>query len=414
MLAIGNSTLSNPVTNFKSSQPPSITPQAPVNFVELHNPFGMPCMRSRAQRRAAENQAMKMTRVGGPNLHRPQMNRAELVKRIQRQRDTNSALSVRNTSPATASALCEEFAQAYNYDVLTATASGLFDQIAAGVRSLSEYLPNLHIGPPMAEAVSVRAGIKKSKQADVGSFVTSFEKDFDVRMSSGLTSSASLKGVTVIIGEHHYDVAIQKDIVSVIQRMQTKNGDFLLMEGDDLVCQYRTKIYKIPSGNCISIDNNFPAYTSFINLQNLYKDELWLAVNLIKSKIGNDQNTQLDTVSDDAKSLSSFVTKYGNLLPSKDILEVNKILARVKQIDLKIIDAVKNGEPEREKNIMRKIKFHHNSQATNFAIMGAKHLFNLAHDLMQGEGGRAILMLPKAVSKNFPNLRLPLGTHDEL
>ena len=116
------------------------------------------------------------------------------------------------------------------------------------------------------------------------------------------------------------------------------------------------------------------------NLQNIYKGELWLAVNLIKSKLGSHQNVQLDTVHADAKSLSSFVMKYGNLLSSEDILELNKILARVKQIDIKIIDAVKNGGPERERNMMKKINFHHNFQSTNFAIIGAKHLFNLAHD----------------------------------
>lgn len=260
----------------------------------------------------------------------------------------------------------------------------------------------------------MRAGIKKSKQADVGSFARSFEKDFDIRMSSGLTSSANLKGITVIIGEHHLDAAIQNHIINVIKRLQTKNGDSLLMEGDDLVCQYRTKLYKISSENCIAIDKNFPAYTSFINLQNIYKDELWLAVNLIKSKIGSHQNVQLDTVHDDAKSLSSFVSKYGNLLSSEDILEVNKILARVKQIDIKIIDAVKNGGPERERNMMKKINFHHNFQSTNFAIIGAKHLFNLAHDLIQGEAGQVILMMPKAISKVFPNLKLPIDKHDEL
>ena len=162
MLSSGNSALYISIINSRSNQPQPISPQVPANFIEMHIPQNMPRMRSRAQRRAEEKQAMKMTRVGGPTLYRPQISRAEFVGRIERQR--NPALSERISDPAVPPALYEEFMLACNYDALTSAATDLFHQVAAGAWALSEYLPALHIGPPMTQAALVGVNTKNNKQ----------------------------------------------------------------------------------------------------------------------------------------------------------------------------------------------------------------------------------------------------------
>lgn len=404
-----NSTVASTFGITRSNQPQLRQELLPDNFVVLHQPQIMPVMRSRAQRRAEEKQAQKNTRLGGPQLHRTRLNRQEIVSRIRQQ--SREIVSNQISRTGQLPALMEEFEAVYHFDTLAADGKALFNQITSVMQSLWSCFPDLRIGPPVAEAGVVKSTAINKKASSVGAFVSIFENDFDIRISDDLENSQNLQGVTIVIGEIHGNRIMQQQFKRILNNLQAENGDLLMVEGDAQVCEQDAAIYQIPIKSCVALEEGFAPYeqTKMLGLQ--HKNDLLRLVEFIQSKI---KTSSAEVVKGDVFSYLKFIQQYKSSVPEKFMPECQRLWMAADQSGLKFKHAANNQNLLREKKFIHGIRAHHTEQSTNFMIIGAMHVANMASDLLGDKPGKIILMVPYELYATKYGARLPLKKHDEL
>ncbi len=419
MLSLTNSTANSAFSSTRSNQPQINQPQIkqqesthyPVVFRQSQN---IPVMRSRAHRRANEKQAQKNTRVGGPQLPRTKLSQQEMARRIRQQ--NSEILPKQIMHPNQQPALMKEFEQIYCFDTLAADGKALFSRMASVMQSLPSYFPDLYFGPPAAEAA---LAVKKSniaKHATAAAFVAAFGNNFDIRYSKTLNLGKDLKGVTVIIGEQHNHPDIERQIKRVLKNMQPSQGDLLLSEGDAQVCEDSLPNYGIPPNSCIPMEEGNPEYENGKKAGNNYQNDLHRVVKFIQSKY---RPASRETVAEDVYSCLEFIKKYENSIPDHYNEEFGELMETAYSSSLKAQYLVEYGIAQREKNMLAKMKEYLSTDSTNFVVVGMRHLANLASELMQGEAGDVILMMPKKFYDVGADYSLPpqmreVKEHDEL
>lgn len=265
-------------------------------------------------------------------------------------------------------------------------------------------LQNTLPGLPLAEAAE---NSKLAVFTDVASFVAEFRNDFDIRVSPDL-KDGSLQGVTIVIGEIHFDADLMPAILKVLKHLRPERGDMLLMEGAVDICRSRVVEYGIPSGSCVNLEENSEDYQHARNSLERMSQQLQATVRFIVKHMVSAQELHLKLGGEDA--FREFINKHKDKVPAAHRQELNAHMKKCRQLRNKFEDALQSTRDNREEFLFQELKKRSMRGTLNVALFGAKHVFNLTPRLE----GRMIFMMPHLVAQKFPEVKLPPQTRQEL
>lgn len=400
----------SPLANSTSHQPfqpasQKAVPYAP-NIVSLtltysSNSLPRPIMTARKQRRAEFKHHWQTGTMGHPSLCRPKETKeshARMVARIKRQIGPSPLPPAEQTTSPRAS------------DARQGPASGLSTHLQTAV-SWVQYgfsrLSDMSIGLPMAEAAKPQQ--YDEDRLSVEEFIEDLRSDFDIQKSFSLNLESSLKGVTIIIGEDHYDHAMRRQIARVISYLKADQHDVLFMEGDKAMCEERRFMYKLPSGCCIPLEDHSATYVNTRTLVDRYTDAITEGAEFIHRAL---PHLPWENVQKNLKGYMQFVERYENNLPAKAWTQYQALAKKIKKLELQGSKSIMDTSREREAFMLQKIREQTHPDATRFFIIGQLHLQHLAPTVLRQPN--VIAMVPHLIIKEGNAVKLPVPTHDEL
>lgn len=142
-----------------------------------------------------------------------------------------------------------EVLEAYGYRQLAQWVIDMPANVMHAVQAMNEALGDavsFRIGPPGAQAAPAR-----SNSLSVDDFMKKFSANFEIRLSTAARNSADMRGIVIVIGEHHYEPSIQGLIKEVMFEFRRIRGDRFFMEGgSESFCEERVEQYQMQHNDC--------------------------------------------------------------------------------------------------------------------------------------------------------------------
>ncbi len=219
---------------------------------------------------AATNLPVMRSRVAHHQGLPDQPDRAGMRERRAQSEMTVRALQrSRGVEPATNSHA--EVLEAYGYRQLAQWVMDMPANVMHALQAMNEALGDavsFRIGPPGAQAAPAR-----SNPLSVDDFMKKFSADFEIRLNSVARKSADMRGMIIVIGEHHYDPSIQAMVQKVMFEFSRRRGDRLFLEGgDEMMRENRLQKYQIQRDDCQLLEKNDAA----VNELSIILDEMHL------------------------------------------------------------------------------------------------------------------------------------------
>ncbi len=270
---------------------------------------------------------------------------------------------------------------------------------SACLKSAAAYLPQLSIGPALADAQEIKeqcAASTANQKINVGAFIKQFYKDFEIRKSPLLQDADELHGAMIFIGEFHNDDEIQNQIRQVLQYLDPSRGDMLVMEGNFFQCERFAPFYGIPIGSCQSIEEDSPEYLALAKLLSSEKKILFEAVRLLKKEA-----PYLPWTSEPSSAVEHwkhFLDKYEENLSPASRPHYDRLRAQAQAFNDQFMQEVQERNAYREKYMLSKLKSLSHPAVNKFTILGQAHLVNLEKDLYQI---KCLVMAPRIIRNKY-------------
>lgn len=336
-----------------------------------------------------------------PTIFKPtEASDARMVLKIRKQIDPASFLpDIANPSASNPSPLVE--ASNSLYAAVSASAE-MAQRLAQSLFTQLNSIPSCWLGMPMAEAKHASA---LGEFETVDSFVNTFKNDFMIKVSPSLKGS-SLKGATILVGETHHQKELEEGLLNLLKHLHPERGDMLLMEGGDDVCLSRITLYGIPAASCVNLEADSAAYIKTITAKNEMSSQLRAIVYFIATHLP--QKLPVKILSEEGE-LVDFINMHGKRVLSKYKSALNVHLKKCKELTDRFREELEGTTAIREKIMLAEIRKRMTHCSTNFAVLGAQHVKNLASETREN----FIFMMPRIVLETYPEMKLPLDK-DEL
>jgi hypothetical protein len=299
----------------------------------------------------------------------------------------------RGVEPATNSHA--EVLEAYGYRQLAQWVIDMPANVMHAVQAMNEALGDavsFRIGPPGAQAAPAR-----SNSLSVDDFMKKFSANFEIRLSTAARNSADMRGIVIVIGEHHYEPSIQGLIKEVMFEFRRIRGDRFFMEGgSESFCEERVEQYQMQHNDCELLEKNSVA----LKEANLIEDEAYLylrdCVSYLKKHVASAQE---DLREESVHACLDFLEKYEKNLPASKLAAYGDLQRKAREITVRFSSAIVNSISRRDQQMASYVRDRRSATGLNFMVVGAAHATGIGNHLADLP---VMLMVPRAMIQQEP------------
>jgi hypothetical protein len=352
---------------------PSGAINTPPNAVIRHGGYAVPfspVMRSKSPARSV--------RVGPPDFSGMRERRTESEMTVSQLQQLRGVKRTGETTPSAG---------------WTTTVSSMGQQAWETLTGVFSF----EIGPPGSAAASVSANVPALVE-----FQTKFSKDFEIWLSPSASQCADLKGMVIVIGENHYDPAIQASVKQVMMGFRRTRGDrFLIEGGKDVGCDERVRKYLLEPDDCRLLESDSSRSRQLTKQSREMLSRLRACVDYLREHL---PSARKPLAAENLQTYSEFIRRHAKDLPPSAVPGFNVLVsASNKAVDQLTRDA-KSQQPARDKEMAKAVRTELNPDARNYVVVGAYHLHPLRDHLRDLP---CVFMLPRAMAgqAELPSLR---------
>ncbi len=381
--------VTSPVPALSSAQAAATLPAykaAAPTMPPLATPYHAPVMRSKAPKY-----------LGLPD----QPDRAGM-----RERRTQSEMTVRALQRQRGVAPAEPAASWPPVSYLNLLSSQISTLPSTGMQALQSVMNwlSVEIGPQGCTAAPVT-----QPSSALDEFQKKFSTDFEIWLSPSAQRSGEMKDIIIVIGEHHYDPAIQAMVKRVMMGFRQSRGDrFFVESGDTQVCAERVLKYKMSPRDCRLLETDSPVYLQLAKLKDEGVRKLSLCVDYLRAHVPSaDEALHAANV----LAYSQFIQRHSGQLPWKAIAGFNALMTAANDALTAAEDGIQNRKSERDEQMAAAIRSERSLSARNYVIVGAYHVQGIRERLADLPG---VFMVPRQMVAKDPSLRQPEPPREEL
>jgi hypothetical protein len=268
----------------------------------------------------------------------------------------------------------------------------------------------LLFGLPGAGATGV-GGEKSSvkERFSVEEFLKKHTKDFEIWQSPSAENVLNMRGMIIVIGEHHYDPIIAALVKKLMYGFRRTRGDRFFMEGGiDLVCEERIKKYLMESDDCRLMEKNCAAFWELRELADTADQKLLDCVTYLRKNV---PSAQEPLAAQNAFAYTEFMKRHSQKLPLHAISGYQALDAVAREAGVHLTKEGERLRPERDAHIVKGLLDQLTETGINYLIVGSDHLKNIREQIKHR---RCVFMLPKLILKEEPSASLFASTKVEL
>jgi hypothetical protein len=268
------------------------------------------------------------------------------------------------------------------------------------------------IGPPGADAAPVGRSDKSSGSVKLSTadFIKKYSNDFDIWLSPSAKNAADMKGMIIIIGEHHYDPEIAYLIKKVMLSFRRTRGDRFFIEGGDVnLMREREPRYLMESGDCRLLELDSPIFArASAKMDELLK----ICGNCVEYIQQYVHESKGDLTAYNLFTYDNFIRKWSHEVPPAAMPGMKRLLSEFRLTVNLMLKQKKIDDPLREADMEAGIRAGLTESALNYMLIGEGHVAPMRIRL---QDLRIIVMVPKKlmVSKD-PSLSLNHEPKQEL
>lgn len=304
-----------------------------------------------------------------------------------------------------------ELLEAYGYRQLAQLMMDIPVLAIAALHAMSSSM-SFRIGPPAADAAPVGdAEALAGGGNSVTVFTEKYRKDFEIWVSPSARRAADMKGMIIVIGEEHFDPAIQKIVRLVMHSFSRACGDRFLLEGEDpRNCADRVRKYQMEADDCELLEKDSAAFSALKAQAKAAEQQLIPCVEFIRKHVPAARKESIDG---NLEAMSAFVGRYANEFPPSVRSEGHRLLDKAKRHLEGFHAMVLQLQPLRDRQISTLLRQQRlrGEAGRIFTIVGARHLHALRDHLQDLP---CIFMLPKQLLAQHPEFSLSRGPKQEL
>lgn len=268
----------------------------------------------------------------------------------------------------------------------------------------------LLFGPPGAGATVLGSEKSSAKERlSVEEFLKKHAKDFEIWLSHSAENDLTMKGMIIVIGEHHYDPTIAALVKKLMYGFRRTRGDRFFMEGGiDLVCKERIEKYMMESGDCRLLEKHCAAFWKLRELADTANQKLLDCVAYLRKHV---PSAQEPLAAQNAFAYTEFMKRHSQKLPLHAISGYQALDSVAREADVHLTKEGERLRPERDAHIVRGLLDQLTETGINYLIVGSDHLKNIREQL---KNRRCVFMLPKLILKAEPSASLFVSAKLEL
>jgi hypothetical protein len=288
-----------------------------------------------------------------------------------------------------------EVLEAYGYRQLAQWVMDMPANVMNAVQSMNEALGDavsFRIGPPGAQGAPAR-----SNPPSVDDFMKKFSANFEITLSPVARNSADMRGMLIVIGEHHTDPSIQGLIKEVMFEFRRIRGDrFFLESGHEDQCEERVEQYQMQRNDCELLEKNSVAFKELEVIEGEMYRGLRDCVSYLKKYVAFAQE---DLREERVDTCLDFIKKYEKKLPASKLAAYVDLQTKAQKIKVRFNNLVDNSRSRRDQHMADYVRDNRSATGLNFMVVGASHVNGIANYLQDLP---LMLMLPRALVKQAP------------
>jgi hypothetical protein len=283
-----------------------------------------------------------------------------------------------------------EVLEAYGYRQLAQWVMDMPTNVMNAVQAMNEALGDVvsfHIGPPGAQAAPAR-----SNPPSVDDFMKKFSENFEIRLTPASRNSADMRGMVIVIGEHHFDPSIQALVKEVMFEFRRIRGDRFFKEGSsEQLCEKRVEQYQMQPNDCELLEkNSVPLKENYAMRVEAYR-HLRDSVSYLKKHVASAQE---DLHAENVQGCLDFIKKHEEKLPASKLAAYGDLQRKAREIYVQYENAVFKTTPRRDQQMADYVRDRRSATGLNFMVVGAAHVNGIAKHLRDLP---AMLMVPRVM-----------------
>ncbi len=300
----------------------------------------------------------------------------------------------------------EQIMEAYGYQQMAELIGYLLTQ---GVRALQTLATaaDFELGPRACAAAPVNG-----RPQTVDAFLGKFSRDFEFWVSPSARRAADMKGMIIVLGEDHYDHAIQKVITQVMLSFRRARGDRFFLEGDDpRGCAERIRKYVMEPDDCEFLEKDSTAFAALRKQQDAVVQKLNSCAKFIRQHAPAVRHESCDG---NIVALTEFVRRHASKLHlsvrsefQRMVIESNDLLEGLETM----LPQFRSVRDRQMAAVLRQAPPPQGQAGQTFAVVGYAHLHALREYLQDLP---CIVMLPKQIVERSPEFSLRSKPKQEL
>jgi hypothetical protein len=288
-----------------------------------------------------------------------------------------------------------EVLEAYGYRQLAQWVMDMPANVMHAVQAMNEALGDavsFHIGPPGAQAAQ-----SPRNPRSVDDFMKKFSADFEIRLNPAAHDLVDMRGIVIVIGEHHDDPSIQASVKEVMLEFRRIRGDRFFKEGgSESFCEERVKQYQMQRGDCELLEKNSIDSKELKVIEDEWCRCLRDCVSYLKKHVASAQE---DLRQEGVPIYLDFIHKHEEKLPASKLAAYGDLRRKAHEISLRFSDAIVNTEARRDQQMADCVRDRLSATGLNFMVVGAAHVKGIAKHLQDLP---AMLMVPRALIRLMP------------
>jgi hypothetical protein len=338
---------------------------------------------------AATNPPVMRSRVAHHHGLPDQPDRAGMRERRKQSEMTVRALQrSRGVEPATNSHT--EVLEADGYRQLAQWVVNMPANVMNAVQSMNEALGDVvsfRIGPPGAQAAPAR-----SNPPSVNDFMKKFSANFEIRLSPAARNSADMRGIVIVIGEHHFDLSIQALVKEVMLEFRRVRGDRFFLESDnEQVCRERVEKYQMQPNDCELLEKNSIACGELSAIREEADRYLRDSVSYLKKHVASAQE---GLRAQNALAYVDFIKRHEKNLPASEAAAYGDLQRKVLEMKVRHVNAATKHQPQRDQQMADVVRDRRTANGLNFMVVGAAHVNGIARHMQDLP---LMLMVPRVM-----------------
>ncbi len=271
------------------------------------------------------------------------------------------------------------------------------------LQSLTNLLA-VDLGPQGCEAAPV---VRTASALD--DFQQKFSTDFEIWLSPSARRSEDMKGMVIVIGEHHNAPEIQAMVKRVMMGFRQSRGDRFFIEGGDLkLCAERVLKYSMDLSDCRLMERDFAEYFKLMKNIDEALRRLGLCVEYLRAHV---PAAREGAGAKNILAYTGFIQRHSSQLPPAAISGFNLLVQATNDaMDLAEM-SIAQKLPERDKQMAGVVRTERSVSARNYMVVGAQHAQGI-RELLQDLP--CVVMVPRQMVAENPALRLQGASRQEL